>query len=100
MTVTRGSGYVDASGDFVPSDPVPVLLDCPCRYERNGQARSVVLDDGSAFVYSFIVYKDVDPGCDIRHGDLIDLYDASGAHVGRHTVKEFHRGQLNEKIWL
>lgn len=99
LSVLRTSGGYDSEGDFVP-DEESVILTVPCRYEPNGSARSIILQDGTAFVYSYTVYLDVDFTHDIHFGDIIELQDQNGTSIGRFQVKGFHRGQLNEKIWV
>lgn len=93
-----GGGY-DENRDYVPateewSEPIP------CRYEPNGQARTINLPDGTAYKYSFLVYLNVDPSLSIRYGDKISLTSQDALELGTFEVKGFHRGQLNMKIWV
>jgi len=99
LSVLRTSGVYDSDGDYVPGSEA-VILTFPCRYEPNGSARSIILQDGNAYVYSYTVYLDVDFTHDIHYGDIIELKDQQSNSIGRFPVKGFHRGQLNEKIWV
>lgn len=70
-----------------------------CRFEPNGMAKSIALEDGSLYTYSYMVYLDTD--CpEISFGDEVELFDQYGASRGRFTAHGFHRGQLNSKLWL
>ena len=99
LSVLRVSGSYDANGDYVP-EAEQVAFTAPCRYEPNGSARTIQLQDGTAYAYAYTVYLDVDLTHDIRFGDILELRDAQGVSIGRYPVKGFHRGQLNEKIWV
>ena len=97
--ITRGKGTYLANGDWSEgattySSPIP------CRYEPNGQARTIVLSDGKAYVYSYMVYLCVDPSLNIQYGDIIELTSQDGKIIGEYEVKGFHRGQLDMKIWV
>lgn len=93
-----GEGHYDASGDWiaggsVASEPVP------CRYEDNGKAETIRLDDGSDYRYTYVVYLDVD--CpDYRKGQTVELFGGRGGSLGRFTVQGFHRRQLHSVLWV
>ncbi len=93
------AGYYNEIGDYVPGT-LQLVATSPCRYEANGRANTIRLDDGTAYTYSYIIYKDVDWNCDIRYGDIAALCDAKGNLLVKYPIKVFHRGQLNEKIWV
>lgn len=95
-----GDGGYDENGDFVGSEEVIAYSSCPCRYEPNGSAKSIALPDGTAYTYSYIVYLNIDTEREIKYGDIVELFDADGKSIGRYPVNGFHRGQLNEKVWL
>lgn len=97
--ITRGNGNYDSNGDWVESGETlsePVI----CRYEPNGRANTITLQDGSVYRYSYMVYLNVDPEFRIRYGDIIELTSQDGITIGRFEVKGFHRGQLDMKIWV
>lgn len=91
-------GVYDANGTYMVGDK-KVIEGIGCRYEPNGRAKSIALEDGSLYTYSYMVYLDVD--CpEISFGDEVELFDQSGVSRGKFTVHGFHRGQLNSKLWL
>ena len=91
-------GSVDSTGKYIPGGE-RMMEGIECRYEPNGKANSIVLEDGKAFVYSYMVYLSID--CpDISYGDSVELFNQQGTSVGRFTALGFHRGQLNAKLWV
>lgn len=91
-------GSYDASGAYIPGDQRE-FVGIPCRYEPNGRAKSIALEDGSLYMYSYMVYLDAD--CrEISFGDEVELFDQFGNSRGKFTAHGFHRGQLNAKLWL
>lgn len=91
-------GSKDELGKFL-SGGEKTTENIPCRYEPNGRANTIALDDGTVYTYSYMVYLDV--GCpEISYGDEVELFDQSGVSKGRFTSHGFHRGQLNSKLWL
>ena len=99
LNIIRSSGgSYDALGRYVLGSD-SVIEGVECRYEPNGKANTIVLEDGKTYVYSFLVYLNVD--CpDISYGDVIKLFKQDGSLVGKFTAQGFHRGQLNAKLWL
>lgn len=92
------SGEYNSTGKYIPGGQ-KVIKGVECRYEPNGRANSIVLQDGKVFIYSYMVYLDVD--CpEISYGDVVELFDKNGNSIGEFTVQGFHRGQLNARIWL
>ena len=97
--VYKGAGAYNSNGDWVES--TETLGPCvPCRYEPNGAARTITLQDGKEFRYSYTVYLCVNPALDIKYGDFIELYSQDGKKMGRFEVAGFHRGQLDMKVWV
>lgn len=99
LRIRTTGGHYDANRDWIEgessySDPIP------CRYEPNGQARTITLTDGSAYRYSYMVYLNVNPALVIRYGDWIELTSQDGVVIGEYEVKGFHRGQLDMKVWV
>lgn len=97
LTVSLDGGY-DVNGYYIEGAK-KVTNGIPCRYEPNGKARSIALEDGSLYMYSYMVYLDVD--CpEISFGDEVELFDQAGTSRGKFNAHGFHRGQLNSKLWL
>lgn len=97
LIVTLPGSY-DSTGGFTPGEK-KVTDGVPCRYEPNGRAKSIALEDGSLYTYSYMVYLDTD--CpEISFGDEIELFDQYGSSKGKFTAHGFHRGQLNSKLWV
>lgn len=95
--------YDDKAEGVVPGDYIPgteVWSErFPCRYEPNGQAKTVPVGEGRDYVYEYKVYLNQD--CpEIRFGQKCRLYDADGNQLGEFTSKGFHRGQLDSKMWV
>ena len=91
-------GSYDATGQYIEGEKV-VNEGIECRYEPNGKARSIAIEDGSLYTYSYMVYLDGD--CpEISFGDEVELFDQFGKSRGKFTAHGFHRGQLNSKLWL
>ena len=51
------------------------------------------------YIYSYVVYLNLDTR-DFQIGEQVKLYDLNDKELSVHTVKGFHRGQLNCKLWL
>lgn len=91
-------GAYDGTGKYIKGDE-KTIEGIPCRYEPNGRANTIALEDGSVYMYSYMVYLDSD--CpEISYGDEVELFDQSGVSRGKFTSHGFHRGQLNAKLWL
>lgn len=97
--IKKGEGSYDSNGDWTESSE-EVVARVPCRYEPNGAALTITLDDGTAYRYSYKVYLNVDPGLVIKYGDIIELFSQERKSIGRYEVKGFHRGQLDMKVWI
>lgn len=93
------NGSYDSSGDWVEGS-LKTVSTVPCRYEPNGRAQTITLPDGKAFVYSYMVYLNVDPYLDIKYGDIVVLISQDEKKIGEFDVKGFHRGQLDMKVWV
>ena len=97
LTVVEG-GYNDATGDYTEGRE-EWSGRIPCRYEPNGQARTVPMGEGKDYVYEYKLYLNQD--CqEIRYGQKLKLFDAQGDCLGQFTSKGFHRGQLDAKCWV
>ena len=97
--IRKGEGSYDENGDW--GESVEKVVACvPCRYEPNGAARTITLQDGNAYRYSYTVYLCVNPRLPIQYGDIIELFSQDSKSIGRYEVKGFHRGQLDMKVWV
>lgn len=70
-----------------------------CRAEINSQAKQIVLQDGTAYTYSSLIYcplatPDIEPGTNILVVDQDNKTRIEG------QVKGFSRGELNCRIWV
>ena len=91
-------GVYDSTGKY-HKGAEKTIEGIPCRYEPNGRARSIAIEDGSLYMYSYMVYLDTD--CpEISFGDEVELFDQNGSSKGKFTAHGFHRGQLNSKLWV
>lgn len=97
--IRKGEGAYGPNGDWVEAAE-EVALEAPCRYEPNGAARTIMLQDGQEYKYSYMVYLNVNPSISIEYGDIIELVSQDGLSMGRYEVKGFHRGQLDMKVWV
>lgn len=95
----KGQGSYNTIGDWVENAEV-IRDNVPCRYEPNGAARTITLQDGKEYAYSYMVYLNVDPNLIIKYGDIIELFSQERRSMGRFEVKGFHRGQLDMKVWV
>lgn len=98
--LTRGNGQYNHNGDWVETNSSPNGGYIRCRYEPNGAARTITLQDGKEYVYSYTVYLCVNPALEIKYGDIIELTSQDGKVIGTFEVKGFHRGQLDMKVWV
>lgn len=97
LKVSLPGSYTE-SGKYIAGEE-RIIAGIPCRYEPNGRANTIALEDGSVYTYSYMVYLDVD--CpEISYGDEVELFDQSGSSKGKFTSHGFHRGQLNARLWL
>ena len=97
--ITRGKGSYDENRNWVESEET-VSEEIPCRYEPNGRANTITLEDGTVYRYSYMIYLSVNPSLAIKYGDIVELTSQDGVSIGRYEVKGFHRGQLDMKVWV
>ena len=97
--VHKGEGAYDSNGDWVEGQATYSDY-IPCRYEPNGSAQTITLPDGTIYKYTFTVYMCVNPAQMVRYGDVIELTSQDGIVRGEFSVKGFHRGQLDMKVWV
>lgn len=69
-----------------------------CRAEINTSAKQIILQDGTSYIYSSLIYcpKEVP---DLQPGTKILITDGTITRV-EGIVKSFSRGQLNCRIWV
>ena len=71
----------------------------PCDVVPAGKANERVFEDGVKRSYSYTIY--LDKNCeDFYYGQEIMLQRAGSKEVTYHTVKGFHRYQLQAKLWV
>lgn len=92
-------GYRDGNGDWIaPENEVePILLNC--KAVPNGSGRTINTQDGISVVYSWTIYLDKNVK-DFNYGDDVTLLNRLSEVIGKGSVKMFHRGQFNAKIWV
>lgn len=72
----------------------------PCRSEINQKANTIILTNGTAYTYSYIIYLDLSVP-EFHYGQLIRLYDENKNIISELLeVKGFFRGQLNCRLWV
>lgn len=90
-------GYEDKNGDFHPGD-IEFKGNIPCRFETDGRTE-IRFDDGSVNICRYVVY--LNHGCrKFTKGETIKLFDEYGEMVIETRVLDFHRGQLNARLWV
>lgn len=95
LSTTEDSEY--EGGVLVPGDSDSVDLDC--RAEPNSKNLFITGPDGQSLVYDWTVYIPL-PVEKIAEGTAVELFDENNAAFGRGTVKRFHPGQLNARVWI
>ena len=93
-------GSINDEGIFVEGVNELVDDNIPCRIESNGKARPIVLPDGNSYVYSYVVYLDIDVR-DFHYGEMVQVQDNNATIIIQSMeVKGFFRSQLNSKLYL
>ena len=93
-------GSINDEGIFVEGVNELVDDNILCRIESNGKARPIVLPDGNSYVYSYVVYLDIDVR-DFHYGEIVQIQDNNGTIIVQSMeVKGFFRSQLNSKLYL
>jgi hypothetical protein len=73
--------------------------DITCRAEPSSGNGMVSGADGVKVSYDWIVYMPL-PQEEIEPGTQVEIFDASGASLGKGNVKRFSAGQLNARCWI
>lgn len=72
----------------------------PCRFEINQKANTIILTNGEAYNYSYIIYLDLSAP-DLHYGQLIRLYNEKKNIISKLLIVQgFSRGQLDCKLWV
>lgn len=99
IAFSDSNGHYDSHGDWVEGSP-QVSASMDCRYEDNGAARTIKLEDGSDYRYAYTVYIDNDPDIDYCVGQNVELIDERGKSKGKFSVLGFQRRQLHSILWV
>lgn len=95
-TVTLpGTSVKDANGNWQSSGETTTVSDC--RLEPNTSNKFLALSDGKRIDYAAILYMPI--GVTIPAGAKVKVEHGSTVLIET-TVKHFHQGQLNQKVWL
>ena len=91
--------YNEETGDWVHGSDAAWSDPLKCRYESNGQARTVPIGENKDYVYAYTVYLDRD--CPkIQNGQMVRLYDENGDLLAEYPSKGFHRWQMHAQLWV
>lgn len=90
--------YLNDDGDWVVPEQEESEMQLECRYEPNDAGRSSVSEDGVEFQYGGMIYLSKDTPY-ILNGTSLDVFYDSVA-IASGTVKRFHKGKMNAKIWV
>ena len=97
--VVEATGAYNAIGDYVPGGKSESDW-YACRYEPNGSAQTISLQDGTNYQYHYTVYLWPDVPFEVEYGDVVELLSQKDESLGKFDVKGFHRYQLGLRIWL
>ena len=99
QVVTYTDGGTDEHGMPIPD--TESTEEMPCRIVPNGSAQQIRFEDGTAHVYSYSIYLDLD--CREFHiGDKVKLIGLDGEidNDKEFRVLGFFRNQLNSRLWV
>jgi hypothetical protein len=97
LVITAISGSTqDGNGNWVTN--TPSTMEKNCRAEPNSKNAMVKSDDGTQIVFDFTVYLPL-PVDRIAVGTKVTVYNGTEV-LCINTVKRFHPGQLNARLWL
>lgn len=88
----------DENGNWIPSETPPTELVKKGRAELKSSNAYVKGEDGIQFQYSCLVYLPLPIGTLIP-GIKVQVWDGSDLIAESH-LKQFHKGQLNAKVWI
>ncbi len=75
------------------------LKEVKCRAEMNGNNRTLALQDGSKLEYAFVVYLPKGTA-QISKDVIVEILAEDGTVICKASVKQFHQGQLNRKLYV
>lgn len=90
-----GASTKDGNGNFTTAAGSD--FDVKCRLELNSSNKFLQMADGKRVDFSAILYMPI--GTNIPAGAKIKVVD-NGTTLIDTTVKQFFKGQLNQKVWL
>lgn len=91
--------FVNSNGDWDIVEPTsPHFKTIACRAEMNGNNRTIAGQDSSKIEYSFVIYLPKTAEV-IDDGRVIEVKDGERMIV-KSPVKQFHKGQLNCKLYV
>ena len=95
--ILTGGGYTN--GDYYEG-AASYTACIPCRYEPNGKAETIRLQDGTNYQYHYTIYLCPDAPICFEYGDIVELFSQCDCSLGRFEVKGFHRYQLGLRLWV
>ena len=94
---SQAAGSINANGD--PVEGSGTWSEIPCDAVPAGIANERVFDDGVKRSYSHTIY--LKPDCpELHYGQTIALKYNNSSEATYHTIKGFHRYQLQAKAWV
>lgn len=88
----------NANGDWQPGGSTTGKA-YACRGEVNGNNALIAVPDGKQVIYSWVVY--MPQGDEIKPGTQAMLSNPeTGQVLFNGQVKQYSRGQLNQRVWL
>jgi hypothetical protein len=84
------------TGDWTPGATAIVNVDC--RAEVNDEHGWLTATDGSRVDYNWTVYLPLSSDT-YNVGSQVEILDGATV-IANDTIKRFHKGQLNMRIWL
>lgn len=94
FTTDAEPAYQDALGNWVIPSGTEEVAVFECRAEANDSGREIRGVDGTLVKFGYIIYMPLTE-YNFAYGQDVDIV---GMTTG--TVKKFHRGQLNCRIWI
>ena len=87
----------DSEGNWIPGTSSTITK--VCRAEPSSNLKSFVIGtDGQHLDYSWIVYMPLSTEI-YQAGTKVEVKN-NGATIVNDTIKQFHKGQLNMRLWL
>ncbi len=94
------ASYQNEAGDWITPEQSAgeseILI--PCRYEPNDAGRTTTSNDGQRIDFGGMVYMS-NENEDISTGTSVEVFKLDKL-IAAGTVKRFHRGMMNARIWV